>query len=67
MTGVIIAYLICLLLIGAFGIAGIYHARRFGFAGDKTTVAAGMYIVAFLAIVVLTFLTLGQVSLSGGS
>lgn len=66
MITVVISYLIYLAIVGAIGIAGIYHARRFGFPGDKTQVASGLYVFTVIAIVIGTFVTLGGIRIAGG-
>ncbi|HEY8108788.1 MAG TPA: hypothetical protein VIF43_02155 [Patescibacteria group bacterium] len=66
MATVIISYLVYLLAIAGFAVAGIYHARKFGFPGDKTTLASGIYLFALIVIIIGTFVTLGGVQVSGG-
>lgn len=66
MATVIISYLLYLLVIAGLAVAGIYHARKFGFPGDKTTLATGIYLFAVLVIVIGTFVTLGGIQVAGG-
>ncbi|MDP3999949.1 MAG: hypothetical protein Q8Q11_00740 [bacterium] len=66
MTTVIISYLVYLVIIGGFAVAGVYHTRRFGFPGDKTQVAAGLYLFTVVAIVIATFVTIGGIEVTGG-
>ena len=66
MTTVIISYLVYLVIIGGFAVAVVYHSRQFGFPGDKTPVAAGLYLFTLIAIVIGTFVTLGGIEVAGG-
>jgi hypothetical protein len=65
MITVIISYLAYLVIVAGLGIAGIYHAREFGFPGDKTRVAAGVYVLVVVAIVAFTFVTFGGIQITG--
>jgi hypothetical protein len=66
MATVIISYLAYLVIIAGFALAGVYHARKFGFPGDKTMIATGVYLFAVLVIVIGTFVTLGGIEVAGG-
>ncbi|MEX2043452.1 MAG: hypothetical protein WD926_01000 [Patescibacteria group bacterium] len=66
MTTVIISYLAYLVIVAGFAIAGIYHTRQFGFPGDKTRIAAGLYLFTVIVIVIGTFVTLGGIEVTGG-
>ncbi len=65
MTTIIIAYLLYLLVIGGFAVAAIYHARRFGFPGDRTTLATGTYLLAVVVIIAFTFVVLAGLEVTG--
>lgn len=54
MSLILIAYLIFLLLFGAYSAAAIYHLNRFGFVGDFTRPATIIYIVVSAAIIGLS-------------
>ncbi len=63
MTITIISYLAYVLILAGFAIAAIYHARRFGFPGDRTALATGVYLVATVAIIVTTVIAIGGVEI----
>ena len=64
MTVLLIIYGIFLLGILGFGGAGVYHANKFGFPGDRTRLAVLLYVVATVTLVVASFILLGQADTS---
>jgi len=38
------------LVIAGFGVAALYHAKKFGYPGDKTGIASLLYLILFGAI-----------------
>lgn len=61
MTVIVLAYLGFLLLLSLLGGAGIYHALKFGYPGDKTKVAVLLYLVTVLIVIIASFVVLGTV------
>ena len=58
---ILIGYGIFLILLALFGGAAVFHARKFGFPGDKTGLATLLYLVTVAVIVVMSFLAIGSV------
>ncbi|MSU75970.1 hypothetical protein EXS54_00620 [Patescibacteria group bacterium] len=50
----LIIYGIFLVFLAAVGIAAIGHAVKFGFPGDKTRAAMGLYVVIVFAILIVS-------------
>lgn len=63
MTVIALAYLGGVLLVGLVGGAGIYHALKFGYPGDRTRLAVVLYVTLVITIVVATVIALGSVDL----
>lgn len=55
MSILLIFYGIFLLVLAAVAIAAVYHALKFGFPGDKTRLAAGVYLMSVFAILIISF------------
>lgn len=54
-------------LLGAiiFGGSAVYHARRFGLPGDKTSAATLLYLVAITVIIIGSVILIGSTDFSG--
>lgn len=63
MTVIALAYLGGVLLVGVVGGAGIYHALKFGYPGDKTRLAVVLYLTVMAVILVASVIALGSIDL----
>lgn len=52
MSLLLIIYGVFLLILAGVGIAAIFHAVKFGFPGDRTRLATGLYVVTVIAILI---------------
>ena len=53
-SGFIVIYFIFLLAYLIFSLAGVYHLRRFGYAGDLTKTIIIVYTLLSVAVIVLS-------------
>lgn len=63
MTVIILAYLGGVLLVGLVGGAGVYHALKFGYPGDKTRLAVVLYLTVAAVVVIASLIALGSTDL----
>ncbi|MEX1113528.1 MAG: hypothetical protein WD846_03180 [Patescibacteria group bacterium] len=65
MAIIIISYLLYALVLAGFAVAAIYHARRFGFPGDRTALATGTYLTVVVLIIATTVIAIGGAGIGG--
>lgn len=66
MIVLLILYVFFLLGMIAFGGSALYHAYRFGYVGDKTRLAAAIYIGTVLVLVSCSVALVAMTDWSGG-
>lgn len=54
MSIILIGYGLFLLVLAGVAVAAVYHALNFGFPGDRTRLAAGIYVITCFAILIVS-------------
>lgn len=62
----LIFYVLFLLGLAGFAGSALYHAYRFGYVGDRTRFAAGVYLAFIIGILTGSFVMIAMTDWSGG-